>query len=132
MLVLLSTDMNRAALCCTQAEKSEQLEQVVHQMRGDLQQATQLLEHTGGAVHEQAALNQQLQEQMQQVSCTTTTTAPCLSRQHHEAGQVSRCLSSVLAPAPISHMQSSLQSVYDGAQPWPGCCSSRPFTVSFG
>jgi hypothetical protein len=51
-----------------QACKSEQLEQVVHQMRGDLQQATQMLEHTGGAVHEQASLNQQLQQQMQQVS----------------------------------------------------------------
>lgn len=51
-----------------QAYKSDQLEQVVHQMRGDLQQTTQLLEHTGGAVHEQASLNQQLQQQMQQVS----------------------------------------------------------------
>jgi hypothetical protein len=50
-----------------QACKSDQLEQVVHQMRGDLQQATQMLEHTGGAVHEQASLNQQLQQQMQQV-----------------------------------------------------------------
>lgn len=37
-------------------------------MRSDLQQATHMLEHTGGAVHEQATLNQQLQEQMQQVS----------------------------------------------------------------
>lgn len=50
-----------------QACKSDQLEQVVYQMRSDLQQATQLLEHTGGTVHEQAAINQQLQEQMQQV-----------------------------------------------------------------
>lgn len=56
---------------CLQAGKSDQLEQVVYQMRSDLQQATQLLEHTGGAVHEQAALNQQLQEQMQQVGSTT-------------------------------------------------------------
>ena len=60
-------------MCCVcaatrlQACKSDQLEQVVHQMRSDLQQATQLLEHTGGAVQEQAHLNQQLQEQMQQV-----------------------------------------------------------------
>jgi hypothetical protein len=60
--------LNCCALFCAQAEKGEQLEHVVHQMRSDLQQATQLLEHTGGAVHEQAALNQQLQEQLQQVN----------------------------------------------------------------
>lgn len=36
-------------------------------MRSDLQQATHLLEHTGGAVQEQAQLNHHLQEQMQQV-----------------------------------------------------------------
>jgi hypothetical protein len=45
-------------------------------MRSDLQQATHMLEHTGGAVHEQAALNQQLQEQMQQVS-SKPVVVPC-------------------------------------------------------
>jgi 3-oxoacyl-(acyl-carrier-protein) synthase len=54
-----------------QACKSEQLEQVVQQMCSDLQRATQLLEHTGGAVQEQTVINQQLQQQVQQVrGCT--------------------------------------------------------------
>lgn len=69
---------------CLQACKSDQLEQVVYQMRSDLQQATQLLEHTGGAVHEQAAINQQLQEQMQQVrNAARHAQQLCLCRQDH-------------------------------------------------
>lgn len=47
----------------------------MQQMRGDLQQATHLLEHTGGAVQEQAQLNHHLQEQMQQVG--SLRQAPC-------------------------------------------------------
>lgn len=52
-----------------QACKSEQLEHEVQQMRSDLQQATNMLQHTGDAVQEQALINQQLQEQMRKVRC---------------------------------------------------------------
>lgn len=79
-LLLLLVRLCVRAVSRTQAAKRRQLEQALQQMRCDLQQAAQLLEQTTGTSQQQAQLNGELQEQLQQVSVkchTPLVPIPC-------------------------------------------------------
>lgn len=62
-----------------QVQQEQGLQQQVHQMRDDLQQAQQLLCETGGLAAQQAEANQQLQQQVQQVRATSGGSARCVA-----------------------------------------------------
>lgn len=83
-----------------QANKSQQMELAMQQMRADLQHASQLLEQTAGTSQQQAQINAHLQEHLQQVRSLTQAWP---QRMHARCGSMPRLRHHVLCAGQSLH-----------------------------